>query len=51
MPNKAKLKAKGRKHYRNTHGTVYRVKAKPKPLTKKMIQKMAKLKAEAQGPV
>ncbi len=45
MPSKAKLKAKGRKYYKNTHGNVYRVKSKPKPLTKKMIQKLAKAKA------
>ncbi len=47
MPSKPKLKAKGCKHYKNTHGTVYRVKIKPRPLTKKMIQKLAKAKAEA----
>jgi hypothetical protein len=45
MPSKPKLKAKGHKLYKNTHGTVYRVKSKPKPLTKKMIQKLAKAKA------
>ncbi len=46
MP-KPKLKAKGKKTYKNSHGTVYRVKSKPKPLTRKMIQKLAKAKAEA----
>lgn len=47
MPKKVQLKTKGRKHYKNTHGTVYRVKAKPKPLTKKIIQKLARAKAQA----
>jgi hypothetical protein len=47
MPSKPKLKAKGNKRYKNTHGTVYRVKTKPRPLTRKMIQKLAKAKAEA----
>jgi hypothetical protein len=47
MPKKAQLKAKGCKHYKNTHGTVYRVKSKPKPLTSKIIQKLAKAKAQA----
>jgi hypothetical protein len=46
MP-KPKLKAKGRKKYKNTHGTVYRVNSKPKPVTKKILQKLAKAKAAA----
>ncbi len=33
MKNKVKLKAHGRKYYQNTHGTVYRVKAKHKNLS------------------
>lgn len=47
MASKPKLKGKGKKKYKNTHGTVYRVKSKPKPLTRKMLQKIAKAKAEA----
>ncbi len=47
MPRKAQLKAKGHKLYKNTHGTVYRVKSKPKPTTKKMLQKLERAKAQA----
>jgi hypothetical protein len=43
---KPKLKAKGCKHYQNTNGKTYRVKSKPKPLTMKMLQKIAKHEAE-----
>jgi hypothetical protein len=30
LKQKVKLKAKGKKYYQNTHGKIYRVKAKPK---------------------
>jgi hypothetical protein len=44
-----KLKLRGKKHYKNTHGTVCRVKSRPKPNYKKIKKalQMQLLKAQA----
>jgi len=43
--NKTKLKAKGKKYYKNTHGTVYRVKQK---LNKRVLLKKRQAKLDDQ---
>jgi len=43
--NKPKLKSKGKKTYQNTHGTTYRVRAKPKVNYKAMRKNLREQKA------
>jgi hypothetical protein len=45
---KTKLKAKGKKYYKNTHGTVYRVKAHYKINKKTLLKKQRDLALTAQ---
>jgi hypothetical protein len=49
VKQKVKLKAAGKKYYQNTHGKIYRVKAKPKNRTiseyKKENRRLARLAA------
>jgi hypothetical protein len=47
---KTKLKAKGKKYYKNTHGTVYRVKPNNKLSKKILLRKRQRaLKAQISG--
>jgi hypothetical protein len=39
LKKKTKLKAKGTKYYKNTHGKVYRVRPNPKANKRKVLQK------------
>jgi len=39
LKKKVKLKAKGKKYYQNTHGKIYRVKAKTKLAKAKQLKK------------
>jgi len=39
LKRKVKLKAKGKKYYQNTHGKIYRVKAKTKLAKAKQLKK------------
>lgn len=52
MNKKTKLKEKGKKYYKNTHGSFFRVKPNPKANKRKLLQKRqrkidAQLKAAA----
>ena len=47
MTKKVKLKAKGKKYYKNTHGNVYRVKPNPKQ-SKQMALKKLQRRIDAQ---
>ncbi len=47
---KVKLKAKGKKYYKNTHGNIYRIKPKYKASKKALLLKRErKLKAQIKG--
>jgi hypothetical protein len=46
--NKTKLKAKGKKYYKNTHGTVYRIKPNYKLNKKNLLKKRQSRADEAQ---
>jgi len=47
LTKKVKLKAKGKKYYKNTHGNVYRVKPNPKQ-SKQMALKKLQRRIDAQ---
>ena len=42
MKNKLKLKAKGKKYYKNTHGKIYRVKSNYKIRKQNLLRKRQK---------